>query len=608
MKKLTGPLALVVALHIILGVVFGLVTPLFEVPDEANHFLFVRYLQLYHTLPVQTLDQDGPRAHHPPLYFVLGALMSAGVPNAGGADRVAPPQNQNLNFRYGDQANDHKEKFIHSAAEAWPFQGQALAVHLIRLLSTVFSALAVLFTYLAARELMPGRPGVALLAAAVLAFNPMVLFMSGAVQNSTSALASSAVLIYGLSRWLRRGFTLGRWAWLGVIFALSVLFQVSALTLAAPVGLALLYDAWRARRFQRLVASGLAFGLPVLALTGWWFVRNQLLYGDWTANAIVAALWSDQPIMPTVQVLHLLVTGMVGRFGFGLIIEYADALYWVYWLAVLLCAVGWVRPVWSSFRSWLVSQGSWRERLRAWLTDEVMLWALHAATVAGVAAGLAAYIIWFIRGGHGRYMFTAYPSLAILLAAGGLALLPRRWQGWATAGVSLAALALPIYSVMGILIPTYAVPRTPSAAELQQARPLSANIGDTVEVLGYTLSAPSTAPDKDLTVTIYWKPLSQTDVPYTVFVHLYSPETGIVAQCDTYPGQGNYATTVWDVGRPVVEACRFHLPPDAPAVSHARILLGLYDKQTMQRLPVVGPNAGPAEDAWVEFGDIAIQP
>jgi hypothetical protein len=175
-------------------------------------------------------------------------------------------------------------------------------------------------------------------------------------------------------------------------------------------------------------------------------------------------------------------------------------------------------------------------------------------------------------------------------------------------GVSLPALALPVYGLAGILVPAYALPRTPTRVELSQAMPLTASIGDTAEVVGYALSSTTASPGQDLTVTVYWKPLSQTDVPYTVFVHLYAPDTGIIAQCDTYPGQGNYATTVWEVGRLFVDTCRFHLPPDSPAVQHARILLGLYDKQTMRRLPVSGPDAGPAEDAWVEFGDIQVQP
>jgi hypothetical protein len=43
-------------------------------------------------------------------------------------------------------------------------------------------------------------------------------------------------------------------------------------------------------------------------------------------------------------------------------------------------------------------------------------------------------------------------------------------------------------------------------------------------------------------------------------------------------------------------------------VSGAKILLGLYDQGTMQRLPVTGANAGTSGEAWVEFGNIQVQP
>lgn len=597
-------LALILGLHAGLGVAFGLATPMFEAPDEANHFLFVRYLQIHRALPVQTLDQDGPRAHHPPLYFLLAALLSGWAPNAGGAERVEPQQNANLWFRYGDQSNDHKTKYLHTPQERWPFRGQALAVHVIRLLSTVFSVLAVFFTYLAAQQLLPANEPVALLAAALLAFNPMVLFMSGVVQNSTSALASSAALLYTLSRWLRQGFTLRRWAWLGVLFSASILFQVSGLTLAVPVGMALAYAAWRARRFKRLLTGGIAFGLPVVLLTGWWFARNQILYGDWTANSIVGALWSDQPIMPLEQVWHLLITGMVGRFGFGLIVEYPDAVYWTVWALAIVAVVGLGLRLWRARRSRAASPLGGRQ----WPDDDAALWAMHVATVLVVAVALVLYMWWFIRGGHGRYLFTAYPSLALLLAAGGLAWFNPRWQGWMTALGASLNFALALYGFFGLLIPTYALPRSPTQAELARLTPLDADIGGAARVVGYRLSREVVKPGEALDVAVYWRPAAATPIPYTVFVHLYAPGIGTITQEDTYPGRGNYATTAWDLGRVFVDTYHLRLPEDAPSPSSAKILLGLYDAQTMQRLPVTGANAGPAEDAWVEFGNIQVQP
>src|ERR1700693_4169080 len=81
-------LAGVVLAHLVLGLWFNAATPIFEAPDEDGHYLFIRYLQLYHQLPVQTLDIYGPRAHHPPLFHLMAAVLSAWVPVKGGANRV----------------------------------------------------------------------------------------------------------------------------------------------------------------------------------------------------------------------------------------------------------------------------------------------------------------------------------------------------------------------------------------------------------------------------------------------------------------------------------------------------------------------------------------
>lgn len=583
---------MIVVAHIALGLSFGLATPLFEAPDEAQHFLFIRYLQLHQALPVQTLDQEGPRAHHPPLYHVLAALISAWVPDASDADRVQPPQSGDFWFRYGDLANDHKSKHLRTDMERWPFSAQALAVHIIRVLSTAFSAAAVAGTYLAARRLLPMRA--AALAAALLAFNPMVLFMSGVVQNSTAALAASAGLLYALARWLPDGLTVKRGVLLGVGLALAILLQTSGVVLAAPLSAALAYDAWRARSVRRFLVHGLALSLTALALTGWWFARNQLLYGDWTANAIIGQLWADQPVMPVEQVAHLLLTGMVGRFGYGLIIEYADPVYRTVWVVAALALAGAAWLAWPALRP------------RSLRNPARMLWLLHTLTVVAVVLALIYYMVFFIRGGHGRYLFTAYPSLAILMAAGALAWFPIRWQRAVALTLSAATLGLSLYGLFGLLLPTYAFPRSPAAAELQQTTPLAANIGDTARVLGYRLSADTLQGGEALTVDVIWQPLSRTDVPYFVFIHLLTTGDS-VAQQDTYPGAGRYATTFWEVGRDFVDTYRLAVPPDAPA-GPARLVLGLYNRETLQRLPVTGADAGSPEDAWVQFGSVTIGP
>src|SRR4029077_6593513 len=77
-----------------------------------------------------------------------------------------------------------------------------------------------------------------------------------------------------------------------------------------------------------VITGGLAIALPFLALTGWWFWRNYGLYGDFTANKIVQQMWCCAPIPPLLA-LKLFLTGLLGRFGNGLMITYPYAIYWL---------------------------------------------------------------------------------------------------------------------------------------------------------------------------------------------------------------------------------------------------------------------------------------
>jgi hypothetical protein len=68
---------------------------------------------------------------------------------------------------------------------------------------------------------------------------------------------------------------------------------------------------------------------------------------------------------------------------------------------------------------------------------------------------------------------------------------------------------------------------------------------------------------------------------------------------------GNYATTVWDPGRTFVDTYRLRLPQDVPATSDAKILLGLYDETTMERIRVAGADTV-ADQSWIEFGSVQV--
>lgn len=602
-------LAVLLFIHVAVGLGYSLATPIFEPPDEENHYLYVRYLQINKALPVQDMNRDGPRGHHPPLYFVLAAVMTAWIPLDDGVEHITMALNPYVYYRYGDANVENKAKYIHfTDAERWPYSGTALAVHVMRLLSIALSTLAVAFTYLAARNWRPHELDFALLAAALLAFNTTVLFMSGSVQNSTAALTSGAAILWALGRGVRWGFTLWRWLVVGLALAIGILFQTSALTLTVVIGLAGLAEIWRARHrpLAVLLEGILGVGGPVLVLVGWWFWRNQTLYGDWSANNTIAALWTYGPIMPFLQAWYLIGTGIVGRVGQGLMIDFADGVYGAAAVVGLVAAVGLVRSAWPAVRA--VRSGlTWTARLDALTSPGSLHAILHGTAIPVVLASLFYYMYCCIHGLHGRYAFTVFPSMACLLALGLLAWARPNQRAVVAVGAGLIALALPTYALFGQLIPTYGMPPAPSAAELATAQPIDATIARVARITAVRVEPRSVRPGGTVVVTVFWEPLARTDQPYTLFLHLFHPSIGSIVQIDRYPGSGNWATTIWDPGRPFVETFKLVVPDTTPAFQESYLVFGLYDVATMARLPVTGADAGSADESWVRFGTVQIQ-
>ncbi|MCC6188325.1 MAG: phospholipid carrier-dependent glycosyltransferase, partial [Anaerolineales bacterium] len=502
---------------------------------------------------------------------------------------------------FGDPDPSNKSVFLHHGpGERWPYQGLALTVRVARLLSLAFTLGAIALTYAAARQVRPGDLVFAWLAAGLIALNPMVVFMSAVVQNDAAALAAGAAVAVCLGRVVQRPLALPQWLLAGVVLGLGILLKAGLLVMAAPLAAAGAWRAWQAggalgARLRALVTAVAGLALPVLGLAGWWLLRNWQLYGDLTANNSIIALWG--PLSPEQQrtflpfALYTLATGLLGRFGNGGIIEFSPAVYALAGLLALAALAGLVRRVGRAPRP----------RLAA-------LWWLHALTVVVVAVSVLIFALRFNGGATGKYLFPAYPSLAVLLAAGWLAWF-RRPSRRRRAVVAMLALCLAavLYAIFGLLRPAYGPPRGPWPGELSRARPLEADLGGAARVLGSRLSADRVRPGEALRVTTYWLPQDYTPGPFTVFVHLAVPGSPPLAQVDLYPGGGTYPTDVWTPGRAFVDTYTLRVPPDAPA-GPAEVLLGLYDEQSGQRLAATGADAGPAGADWIVLGSVTIAP
>jgi D-alanyl-D-alanine carboxypeptidase (penicillin-binding protein 5/6) len=155
----------------------------------------------------------------------------------------------------------------------------SVAFHLVRLVGAAELCAAVVLAGRLMRRLL-GRSWSVAAAVAFLALNPMLLTMSSSVQNDTLALALGLLALeLALGRLSDRP-TLRSAFVVGAVAGVAVLTKLTAWVAVIAVAAWLI---WRHRRggLQPLAA----FIGAVVAISGWWFIRNIDLYGDPTAAA-----------------------------------------------------------------------------------------------------------------------------------------------------------------------------------------------------------------------------------------------------------------------------------------------------------------------------------
>jgi hypothetical protein len=590
-------LALILVLYLALGVAYSLVNPIFESPDEELNYANIRFLVEERRLPV--LEPGEPsKAHHPPLYYVLGALLTSWVPNEN-FEAVAERVNLYWAYRLERPGVDNKSLYLHgSALEGFPYRDVVLGVHLVRWLSLLMGAGTVLLVYETARELFHRRPTLAVTAAALVALNPMFLFISASVHDDALANLMAAGVLYVTTRVLVRGPTTRRAVVLGVLVGLTILTKLTCLPVVPTVGLALLWrplaDRGRAGWREVFRLGGIVLAV-VLLIGGWWLVRNQVLYGEPTSMAEQVDAWGGTrenapDLLAAVRELGFLHDSFWGAFGYGQI----PMPRWVYALTRLLglLALGGLLLFWARRRS----------RRVPWEHPPAVLLIL-------LSAPLLAFLVHFARmtmidtADFGRYLFVALAALAPFYALGlsQWFVRPSRARLWATAGLAIALLALAVFALIGVLRLAYAPPPMLSRAEMQaRVRPVDLRFGDGIRLVGYDLDRNRGLPGDEIAVTLCWEALAPMEEDYAYFVHLLGPEESIVGARNTHPGLGRYPTSRWAAGDAFCDVVRVLAEAWAPAPAVYHVEIGWYEPGTKERLPAYDANGTPIELVLLE--------
>ncbi|MCL5291454.1 MAG: DUF2142 domain-containing protein [Actinobacteria bacterium] len=406
---------LLVAITLVKGLLFASLVPAWEAPDEQKYFAEVSRLA----------DRGELRSltGHPLLYSVAAYLP----------------------YKLGGKSESNR-------------------VLAVRLLSVLFTAVTVLFTYKVARTVFPENEFIQVLAPAVATFNPQFTFI-GASVNSDSMIAM----------------------WFSVIAYLSVLVMRDSLDFKKGIAILALSIAGaltkqRIYALYPIVLAVMGYGLVRRSKASWsnfWEGAIKLrdvalaatfvgvIFASWpifTGLAVGASL-NGFPLLRLLDITYILggenalmsvaprmFFHFWGYFGW-LTIPMTPWFYQVYGILSALSALGLLLSILRSLARLLAERFKNQARARMGTYAAQLVFLVCSVLISFYA--VLAYNVLLSGGAQGRYLFIAIAPIATLFAAGLAWILPRGWRRPALPVLILTLALLNSGALLYVISPYY---------------------------------------------------------------------------------------------------------------------------------------------------------
>ena len=477
--------SIIIAVYLVIGTLYAVKTPAWQVPDEPAHYNYVRYIAEGRGLPVLQqgdYDQD-----------YLERIKAAKFPSSMPIDSI----------RY--EFWQPPLYYILAAPIYLATGGSLLA---LRLFSVVLGGLVVVFAFLIVRQLAPDSPVLALGTAAFVAFVPQHVAMMAGAQNDGLAELLLVVVVFQISN-LKSQISHGKWITAGILLGLGLMTK-GTIYVAVPLVAVAIWLSWRSRlvtpalvaprrcgasmnhqaespqpaqassmrtvhfpspsqpddsssdntRWTWLIKTGALVFIPALIIALPLWIRNIIVYGwpDFLVSirhdAVVVGQptpaewvsrfgWGEYLRQFVVTTFH----SFWGQFGW-MGVPMNDRYYTILALAALAAFIGLAWYANADFQVLNIKRrfGVPDLRFEVWI---LMFWVLFAVmTYIG-------YNVKYVQF-QGRYLFPALIPIGLAFTIGlrqWTKLLPRIWRGVALAAPFVGLVVLDLIALFRMIVP-----------------------------------------------------------------------------------------------------------------------------------------------------------
>jgi 4-amino-4-deoxy-L-arabinose transferase-like glycosyltransferase len=280
------------AVALLNGIAWGLITPLFQVPDEAGHVAYVQRIAETGKPPtgkfgIQHFSQEQRHLIDAIRWKAVQRKKDVRVPGTASFQKqlereVSTSYGRSNRGGYTTDTNNPPLYYFTTAGvyHLSPWTSLTDRVHFMRLFSALLMACTVLLIFLFLRELLPTTPWAWTVGALAVAFQPMFAFTASGVTSDTVLYLASAGIFYTLARAFRRGLTVRGGLAIGAFAALGILSKMNMIGLAPGIVVgvaALVFREGRRRRWDAFDGAIAAFAVVLIPL-GVYMLLNSTIW------------------------------------------------------------------------------------------------------------------------------------------------------------------------------------------------------------------------------------------------------------------------------------------------------------------------------------------